>query len=94
MAAARIGISIDQYEEMTPYQLNIYIQAYQENKKEDIEDRITLAYKQAYWTIQWLGKQKPESLDKILGKKPKEQSPEDMLKEIMKLNAELGGDTE
>lgn len=100
MTAARLGISLSEYNDMTPHELNIYIQAYKEKiqyendkMQADYETAITIAYLQARWTIQWLGKNKPDPLHKILGIKPKEQTPEEMLEEIKRLNMEMGGNT-
>lgn len=62
--------------------------------KYDYENAVTMAYMTAYWTNQWQSKTQPQSLDKILGKKEQKMEANDMLAEIMKLNASLGGEVE
>ena len=82
---------------MTPHELNLFKQVKDEQAKTEAEEKITLAYMQALWTIQWLGKNKPEPLEKILSKtdkqKPKEMTSEEMLAVIKGLNASFGGTT-
>lgn len=80
--------------ELTPKEFNLVVEAYQERVKYDYENSVTLAYMTALWTNQWQSKNQPQSLDKILGKTEKKQTPNDMLSEIMKLNASLGGEVE
>lgn len=90
-----MGIRLNEYDEMTPYQLKLCALDYNERKVAEHEEKITLAYMQAYWTIQWLGKKKPQSLEKILGKEKtkKEMTDEQMLEQVKKLNAIFGGTT-
>lgn len=81
--------------ELTPKEFSLVIEAYQERVKYNYENSVTMAYMTALWTNQWQTKNQPQSLDKILGKK--EQKPmeaNDILGEIMKINASLGGEVE
>lgn len=82
---------------MTPYQLNLYLSVKAEQSKQEDDNRISLAYMQALWTIQWLGKKKPESLEKILKKTKKEtekaMTQEETMAFIKGLNAAFGGET-
>ena len=54
---------------MTPYQLNIQIQEYEERKKLESEENLILTYLGVYWNRV---KRLP-SLDKILGKQKNEK---------------------
>lgn len=86
--ALRIGLSITEYNDITPYELILYIQAYNERMSLDHKERITAAYLTAYWGRV---KKMPE-LKKILGEdKPNNQTPEQMLAVVRQLNAAFGG---
>ena len=82
---------------MTPYQLQLYCEIYNEKRREEFEDRWTIAWVQAKWTIQWLGKDKPPSIDKFLGKTEKQEQKESgmsdaaMFSIATQLNAAFGG---
>lgn len=63
-----------------------------------MKERISLAYINAMWTIQWLGKKsshpKPlkEILEKIGNQEKKEMTAEQMLAKAKMLNAAFGGE--
>jgi len=82
---------------MTPKELNIVARAYGKRKTDEFKEKITLAYLNALWTIQWLGKkhQQPKPLKEILatiGKERKVMTDEQMLERVKQLNALLGGE--
>lgn len=87
-AAFRIGLSLAEYNEITPYELNLYIQSYNERMSLEHKERLSAAYLTAYW-----GRvKKMPDLKKILGEdKPKDQSAEQMLAVVRQLNAAFGG---
>ena len=74
---------------MTPYQLSVYADVYKDRKKQEEEEKVTIAYLGAYWQRV----KKMPSLQEVLGKsKPKkEMSSQDMLKRVKQLNALFGG---
>ncbi len=76
---------------MTPYQLNLCVSEYNNRMAKEEEEKLILAYLGAYWNRV---KRMP-SLKSVLGKNPveKKMSPEEMLNEIKKLNASMGGNT-
>lgn len=80
---------------MTPFELNLYADAYSKKKKQEDEEKITLAYVNAMWTAQWFGKksQQPKPLDKILkmNKQKKVMTDEQMLVIVKNLNVMFGG---
>lgn len=87
-AALRIGLSLAEYNEITPYELNLHIQFYNERMSLDNKERLTAAYMTAYWGRV---KRMPD-LKKILGEdQQKNQSAEQMLAVVRKLNAAFGG---
>ena len=77
--------------ELTPYEFSLVVNSYVKRREEEAEEKLTLAYINAAWTIQFLGKNKPK-LDDVLRKKhKKEMTDEEMLKQIKLLNNVLGG---
>jgi hypothetical protein len=101
-SAIHIGISIPEYNDMTPYELSLCIldfnekqKAHMENEKAQLENELTVAYFGAYW--QRIEKLSPKNLQDILKKlnKPekKQMTNEEMLNQIKKLNEAFGGTT-
>lgn len=77
---------------LTPYEFSLVANAYAKRREEEAEEKLTLAYINAAWTIQFLGKNKPK-LDNVLKKNnKKEMTDEEMLKQIKLLNNLLGGE--
>ncbi|MEK5415064.1 hypothetical protein [Paenibacillus sp. FSL L8-0708] len=77
---------------MTPHELNLFIQAYNVRMNAESDERMTLAYLNAFWHR---AKKMPD-LKKLLQKEKKKikpQTPEQMLEEVKKLNAAFGGGT-
>jgi hypothetical protein len=84
-----MGLSINEYNEMTPYELNIHAEIFEEKQKFDQEERLTLV---------WMGEyfhrvEKLPTLNELLGKKKesKEMTAEEMLQKVMQLNSALDG---
>jgi hypothetical protein len=84
-----MGLSIQEYNEMTPYELNLHAEIFEEKQKFDQEERLTLV---------WMGEhfhrvEKLPALKEVLGKKEekKEMSSEEMLANVMQLNSAMGG---
>lgn len=78
--------------ELTPYEFSLVVNAYSKRREEEAEEKLTLAYINAMWTIQFLGKNKPK-LDDVLKKNhKKEMTDEEMLNQIKLLNNILGGE--
>jgi hypothetical protein len=95
--AASIGITTTEFWDMTPFELNIYAENYANKMRDDIEEKITLAYLNSLWTVQWQGKkhQQPRPLKEILasiGKEKNEMTDEQMLEKVKALNAMFGGE--
>lgn len=82
--------------EITPYELSLKVSAYAEKEKSRVKENITLAYLNAMWTIQWLGKshQQPKPLKTILEsieKEKKVMTEDEMLERVKALNRLFGG---
>jgi hypothetical protein len=74
---------------MTPYELNVHAEIYQEKQKLEQEERLTLV---------WMGEyfhriEKLPTLDEVLGKKKetKSMTADEMLLNVMQLNSALDG---
>ena len=90
--ATLCGLSPLEFWDLTPYEFSLVVNAYAKRREEEAEEKLTLAYINAAWTIQFLGKNKPK-LDDILKKNhKKEMTDEEMLNQIKLLNNILGGE--
>lgn len=75
---------------MTPYELNLHIEAYNECMKFEQEERITAAYLTALWGRV---RKMPKLKDVLKRQQTKSQTPEQMLAKIRAMNAAMGGET-
>ncbi|QKE74772.1 hypothetical protein HPK19_19420 [Arthrobacter citreus] len=90
--AIEIGIGVQEYDYMTPYELGLHVKAF--NKKMEIEhkDKLTLTWYGAAWQR---AKEMP-SLEEVIGKqliKQKKMSSEHMLNMVKVMNAAFEGTT-
>lgn len=68
--------------------------SYVERREEEAEEKLTLAYLNAMWAIQFLGGKNPPKLEDYLKKsKKKEMTDKDMFNQIRLLNNLFGGET-
>lgn len=72
------------------------IKTYVKKKEEESKERLTLAYLNSLWTIQWLGKKSnhPKPLKEILESNTSKEpmTDEQMLAQVKMLNAVFGGE--
>ena len=84
-------MSIAEYGDITPRQLMIVVEEYNERRQQQREQALTPAYMAAYWQRV----RRPPSLKKVLQdarpKVVKPQSPEQMLAFAMQFNARMTG---
>ncbi|MNW48003.1 hypothetical protein D3C74_253520 [compost metagenome] len=83
-------MSVSDYNEITPHELNLHIKAYNEQLEYESKERITMAYLIAGWGR---AKKMPD-LYKILestNRIPKDQTDEQLFKTIRQINAAMGG---
>ena len=85
--ATRIGISIKEFWDMTPYELFICMESYSEVEKENSKKLIV----QAYYTEAFARMKKLPKLKDLL-KEKKKQSNAEMLEAVKRLNAMMGGE--
>lgn len=89
----QIGISLQDYNEMTPYELNLAVEAHRKNLIHRQEESIASAWLGEYFHRQ----KKLKKLDDYL---PKENKPkrimtdQEMYEQVLKLNALFGGNIE
>lgn len=88
--AILIGLSIAEFDYITPYELMIHLEAFQEGQQNDLQERLTLV---------WLGeyyhrlKRLPKIKDELKKLMPNDQAmtDEEMLEMVKTLNAQFGG---
>jgi leucyl aminopeptidase len=78
---------------MTPHQLNLYIEDYNARKKVENEEKITLVWLGAYWQRVKRMPSLANALKDLNAEPKREMTPEEMLEEIKRLNAQYGGNT-
>ena len=98
--AFSIGISISDFWEITPYELRIAIRGFRKRKEAESEEyqakfkneQDLLVY-QAYLISRWVWAKKVD-INAILKEKPKkkEMTDDEILQEVLKLNAMFGGE--
>lgn len=87
--ATFIGISVSEFWEITPAELNIAARSYQERRELEQKESIYQAYLISRWV--W---QKKVDIEKILNfeKKKKIMTDDEMLEQVKVLNRLLGGE--
>jgi hypothetical protein len=87
-----MGISINDFNDMTPLEFRIHIKVYNEKLKQESKDRLA----QAYLGAAWQRAKKLPNFKKLfeMNEPKKEMSDEEMLRVVMALNKAFGGDKE
>jgi replication initiation and membrane attachment protein DnaB len=89
--AIQCNVSVDEFYNITPYELNIIIECYVDNQTNKYKDLIT----QAYFTAYFQRVKKMPKLEKLLNdvdrKLKKQQTAEEMFEVVKRLNSALGG---
>jgi hypothetical protein len=85
------SISISEYDEMTPYELNLCIEAFTERMEAESQEKIILTWLgEHYHRLKKLPSMK-KALEQFFGKHEKYMTDEEMLLVAKKLNAQFGG---
>jgi len=85
-----VGIPLETYNEMTPHELNLHIQVYNETTREKGEEELIIAYLTAYWNRV---KRMPNLRNILSTIRPREEmSDEQLLAQIKAMNAAMGGE--
>lgn len=94
--AISVDVPVSEFWEMTPMELNLVAENYFKKEKKEHGERVTLAYLNASWTIQWLGKKSnhPKPLAELLNIKEenKVMTDDEMLDRVRLLNNMFGGE--
>lgn len=87
-------MSIQEFEEMTPYQLNLVIQNYAEREKEKFELKLFEIYLTSAWISRWVWAKRIPKFDSIMDRlQPKKHmTDEQMLEQVKALNIIFGGE--
>ena len=103
-SAARAGITSAEYDRLTPWETwaiveahNERMQAENDRRLAEQEDRVAAAYITAMWAAQWFGKKHPKPLKTILEsmrrQKPEQPDHAALLESMKAMNMALGGTT-
>ncbi len=93
-AAILIGIPRSEFDYMTPYELSLAAEAFHELKTAELEQNITMAWLGEYYhRIKHLPNLKDE-IRKLTNKEPEEMTDDEMLEQVKRLNAMMGGTVE
>lgn len=76
---------------MTPHELSLCIEAYGEELQRETETRYRIAHATAYWQRVETLKPFDEEYSNDIEQQDKTMSPEQMLANVMKLNADMNG---
>lgn len=76
---------------MTPYELSICIESFQERQQAELQNSVTLAWLREYYHRQKYLPDLKKELAKLSGVS-EEMSDEDMLKMVKNLNLQFGGE--
>jgi hypothetical protein len=93
-AAILIGVSKSEYEAMTPYELNLAIEAYGERRQAEIEENVTMAWLGEYYHRMKRLKPIKDILKEMNQTKNKNMDDKQMLDMVKHLNAQFGGTIE
>jgi hypothetical protein len=89
--AIHCGVSIKEWEQMTPYELALICEVWAEQKEAENITKITMVWLGEYYhRIKKLPPIK-KAVDDVLGGKKKTMSDEEMLEKVKSLNAMFGG---
>ena len=92
--AIHCGISISEYEEMTPYELNLIAESYEEMQEVEAHEKVTLVWLNEYYHRQKKLPSLKKCLEEFFGKEKQPMSDEEMLKVVERLNSQFNGNIE
>lgn len=89
--AIHIGLSIEQFEYMTPYEFTLCIEAHLEKQEAEMKERLTLVWLGEYYHRTKRLPSLREELKKVSGEAKKAMTDDEMLSVVKHLNAQFGG---
>jgi protoheme ferro-lyase len=76
---------------MTPYELTLSAEAFHELKVAEMERDITMAWLREYYHRQKYLPNLKDEIRKLTNKEPEEMTDDEMLEQVKRLNAMMGG---
>jgi hypothetical protein len=92
--AILLKLSVEQFEEMTPYELTLHAEAYIEKEEAATQEKLTLVWLGEYYHRTKRLPSLKDELKKISGDKNKNMTDTEMLQMVKELNAQFGGTVE
>jgi hypothetical protein len=89
--AILVGLSIEQFEYMTPYELTLTIEAFTESREAELKEELTLVWLGEYYHRTKRLPALQSELNKLTGEAKKDMSDDEMLAVAKMLNAKFGG---
>jgi hypothetical protein len=91
--AILLGISIEEFDYITPYELSLISEAHAEKLESELKERLTLVWLGEYYHRTKKLPSLKEELKKVSSDtgKPKKMTDQQMLETVKRLNAQFGG---
>ena len=89
--AILIGLSIEEFDYLTPYELALYIEARLEKEEAEMKDKLTLVWLGEYYHRTKKLPNLKEELRKISGEVKQTMTDDQMLETVKRLNSQFGG---
>lgn len=89
--AIQCGVSISEFNEMTPYELNLIVEVESERINSDTDEKLILVWLSEYWHRQKKLPPLKKALEEIKGKDNLKMTDDEMFEMVKKLNAQFGG---
>ncbi len=85
------GLSVEEFDYITPYELSLIIENHVESKEADLKERLTLVWLGEYYHRSKRLPPLKNELKKVSGEKDRIMSDDEMLETVKLLNAQFGG---
>lgn len=89
--AILVGLSIDTFDKITPYELSLHLEAHTELLEAKAKENLTMVWLGEYYHRTKKLPQLESELRKISSEKPKAMTDKQMLEMVKQLNAQFGG---
>jgi hypothetical protein len=89
--AILIGLTVEQFNYITPYELALYTEAYYETRESELKDRLTLVWLGEYYHRTKKLPRLKDELRKISSEKQRVMTDAEMLEMVKRLNQQFGG---
>lgn len=89
--AILIGLSIEEFNYLTPYEFALYHEAYNEIKEAEMKESLTLVWLGEYYHRTKRLPKLQDELKKVSGESKKAMTSDQMLEAVKRLNQQFGG---